>query len=107
MIQLFKNDFWGTPISDPESHKSYRPLTILSFRLNRQFHGLSPLGFHLVNVILHASVCVLLLQVFIQAGVERDTAGMAATIFTVHPIHTEAVSEIVCNLSCHGIIIVL
>jgi hypothetical protein len=26
------NDFWGTPMSDPNSHKSYRPLTTLTFR---------------------------------------------------------------------------
>lgn len=30
--QLFLNDFWGTPMADPNSHKSYRPLTTLSFR---------------------------------------------------------------------------
>lgn len=29
---VFKNDFWGTPMSDASSHKSYRPLTTLSFR---------------------------------------------------------------------------
>ncbi|KAI4459963.1 hypothetical protein MML48_6g00018478 [Holotrichia oblita] len=28
----FKNDFWGTPMADISSHKSYRPLTILTFR---------------------------------------------------------------------------
>lgn len=31
--QLFLNDFWGTPMKDANSHKSYRPLTTLSFRL--------------------------------------------------------------------------
>ncbi|XP_046666820.1 protein O-mannosyl-transferase TMTC1-like [Homalodisca vitripennis] len=30
--QLLANDFWGTALSDPRSHKSYRPLTTLSFR---------------------------------------------------------------------------
>lgn len=29
---LFKNDFWGTRMSDASSHKSYRPLTTVSFR---------------------------------------------------------------------------
>ena len=29
---LWTNDFWGTPMSSPESHKSFRPLTILTFR---------------------------------------------------------------------------
>ena len=30
--QLFNNDFWGTNIRNNKSHKSYRPLTVLSFR---------------------------------------------------------------------------
>lgn len=29
---VFKNDFWGTPMADLSSHKSYRPLTTLTFR---------------------------------------------------------------------------
>lgn len=32
VLEVFKNDFWGTPMSDPHSHKSYRPLTTLTFR---------------------------------------------------------------------------
>lgn len=29
---VFENDFWGTPMADEDSHKSYRPLTVLTFR---------------------------------------------------------------------------
>ncbi|PSN56373.1 Transmembrane and TPR repeat-containing protein 3 [Blattella germanica] len=29
---VFRNDFWGTAMSDINSHKSYRPLTTLTFR---------------------------------------------------------------------------
>ena len=32
VTQLFQNDFWGTPMNDANSHKSYRPLTVLTFR---------------------------------------------------------------------------
>lgn len=32
VLRIFENDFWGTPMSDPGSHKSYRPLTTLTFR---------------------------------------------------------------------------
>lgn len=32
-FKLFYNDFWGANIKSNLSHKSYRPLTILSFRL--------------------------------------------------------------------------
>ena len=29
---LFSNDFWGAPMRSPASHKSYRPITVLTFR---------------------------------------------------------------------------
>jgi len=32
LAQMFRNDFWGTPMADIGSHKSYRPLTTLTFR---------------------------------------------------------------------------
>lgn len=32
LLGLLKDDFWGVPMHDPASHKSYRPLTTLSFR---------------------------------------------------------------------------
>ena len=30
--RLFWDDFWGKPMCDNTSHKSYRPLTVLTFR---------------------------------------------------------------------------
>lgn len=32
LSQVFCNDYWGKPLVDPRSHKSYRPFTILTFR---------------------------------------------------------------------------
>ena len=32
LINLFYNDFWGTPLTHSGSHKSYRPLCVLTFR---------------------------------------------------------------------------
>ena len=34
LTSLFELDYWGVPLSHPGSHKSYRPLTTLSFRLD-------------------------------------------------------------------------
>ena len=31
--RIFTNDFWGRPIIDRRSHKSYRPICVLTFRL--------------------------------------------------------------------------
>ncbi|GFR98119.1 transmembrane and TPR repeat-containing protein 2-like [Elysia marginata] len=51
---LAYDDFWGTPLTHSGSHKSYRPLCVLTFRLNYLLGELSPWGYHLGNVICHA-----------------------------------------------------
>ena len=34
IFSIFTHDFWGTPISHVGSNKSYRPFTVLSFKIN-------------------------------------------------------------------------
>ena len=41
------------------SLQSYRPLCVLTFRLNYLIHGISPMGYHIVNVVLHVIVCLI------------------------------------------------
>lgn len=36
LADVFFHDFWGTPMSSNSSHKSYRPLTTLTFRYEFQ-----------------------------------------------------------------------
>lgn len=73
------------------SHKSYRPLTVLTFRLNYIFSELSSASYHLLNVALHAVVCVLFLRVC-RPFLDKSSSLVAVLLFAVHPIHTEAVS---------------
>lgn len=91
---LFVNDFWGGHMSRSESHKSYRPLTVLSYRyLNFWFHRLEPFSYHLVNVLLHCAASVLFLFVCVRLlGARKKWPPVyAALLFSVHSIHTEAV----------------
>jgi Flp pilus assembly protein TadD len=57
--------------------------------------GLNPLGFHLVNVLLHLTVTWLLYLVGFQLGLSRRAAVLSAVLFAIHPIHSEAVSGVV------------
>uniref|UniRef100_A0A3P9CU87 dolichyl-phosphate-mannose--protein mannosyltransferase n=1 Tax=Maylandia zebra TaxID=106582 RepID=A0A3P9CU87_9CICH len=93
---IFSDDFWGKRMADNTSHKSYRPLCILTFKLNIVLGGMTPLYFHIVNVCLHCTVTCLLMHVC-QCHVfeNRRLAFVTALLFTVHPVHTEAVSGIV------------
>ncbi|KAJ8245393.1 hypothetical protein GJAV_G00270270 [Gymnothorax javanicus] len=94
-INIFYDDFWGTLLTHSGSHKSYRPLCTLSFRLNRAAGGLDPWGYHLVNVGLHAAVTALFVwfsRGLLGAGRWALAAGL---LFAAHPVHTEAVAGVV------------
>ena len=93
LTSVFSNDFWGRPMSSNTSHKSYRPLTILSFRANYALHGLEPWGYHGVNVGLHAAVTVMVGWLCRRlAFPEPDLTFLVMCLFASHPVHTEAVS---------------
>ncbi len=93
---LLWDDFWGTAMHIEGSHKSYRPLCVATFKLNYLVHGLAPMGYHLVNVLLHGVVCYLYVQLCGVIFSEVWPALIAGLLFAVHPIHTEAVSGTKC-----------
>ncbi|XP_023230734.1 transmembrane and TPR repeat-containing protein 4-like [Centruroides sculpturatus] len=103
LSNIFKNDFWGTKLTHNNSHKSYRPLTVLTFRINNFLSGgLHPVSFHLVNVVLYGIVCILtfyvICSVFIGIFKHHNApkaSFICALLFTVHPVHTESVSAVV------------
>ncbi|XP_026727390.1 transmembrane and TPR repeat-containing protein 4-like [Trichoplusia ni] len=121
----FFNDFWGANIKSNLSHKSYRPLTILSFRINYWLNNktLSAFQFKATNLICHVICCILVWKVYqsilyknnganITYGDKTkqkllnnidenkrkwwmDQAYLSSLLFAVHPVHVEAVSGVV------------
>ncbi|XP_077683756.1 protein O-mannosyl-transferase TMTC1 isoform X3 [Eretmochelys imbricata] len=93
---VFANDFWGKGMAENTSHKSYRPLCVLTFKLNILLAGMNPFYFHAVNVTLHCLVTLVLMYTCDKA-VFKDIrlAFVTALFFAVHPIHSEAVTGIV------------
>ncbi|XP_014609457.1 PREDICTED: transmembrane and TPR repeat-containing protein 4-like isoform X2 [Polistes canadensis] len=96
--KIFKNDFWGTKLSHKGSHKSYRPLTVLTFRIQYWIRGhLNSQDFHIANIILHIIVSLLTYYVFniLLSNKEQNLAFYGTVLFAIHPVHTEAISGIV------------
>ncbi|XP_004548336.3 protein O-mannosyl-transferase TMTC2 [Maylandia zebra] len=92
---ILYDDFWGTLLTHSGSHKSFRPLCTLSFRLNYSLHSLNPWGYHLMNVVLHGLVTALVTafsRPLLGGGLWSLLAGL---LFASHPIHTEAVAGVV------------
>ena len=88
---IFTSDYWGVG----ENSGLFRPLTILSFALNQMFLGDGASGYLLVNLALHAGVSILLYLFLEKIGVAVLVAWLAAALFALHPIHAEAVVELV------------
>lgn len=86
-----------------DSHKSYRPITVLTFRWNFLLGSLNPLGYHLVNVFLHGVVSILFLHVckrifngHVRSESQTNSLSLLCGLFfALHPIHTEAVANVV------------
>ncbi|KXJ69825.1 hypothetical protein RP20_CCG025700 [Aedes albopictus] len=98
--RLMRHDFWGANLTDKNSHKSFRPLTVLSFQQEVRLFGLDATQMKTTNWVLHTVVGVLLPRFFRMvswknAGSAWGVEYWAAVLFVVHPIHTEAVAGIV------------
>ena len=114
-VGMLSHDFWGKPLRESDSHKSYRPVTTFSFRLHawvpERTSQLHPAHFHALNVVLHALVTACVAQLaahaWPNAGRPRASVGLlAGMLFAVHPVHVEAVTgvvgraELLCALFC-------
>ncbi len=72
----------------------YRPITTLSFAVNYLLGGESPIGYHFVNIVLHALNSALVLLLLDRILRSPLAALTGAALFAVHPVHTEAVAWI-------------
>jgi protein O-mannosyl-transferase len=70
----------------------YRPVTYLSFALDRALWGTNPAGFHLTNLVLQ--ICSVLLFYAATAALfaRQRLALVAALIFALHPVAGETVN---------------
>lgn len=95
---IFTNDYWGRPMNSSSSHKSWRPLTVLSFRYLKGGRFLPDLLSHrLVNIITHACVAELVSILAIKLVPTTPHLGLLKTVvkilWALHPTHVEVTAN--------------
>jgi Flp pilus assembly protein TadD len=104
--EILARGYWT--VDDRQVPNLYRPVTILSFALNRLATGPAPAGFRAVDLLLHVLVTGLVFGVArrmtgpgtaqpaaVAAGAVPGAALAAALLFAAHPVHTEALGLVV------------
>src|SRR5208337_4445985 len=72
----------------------WHPITWLSYLLDSQMFGMNPAGYHITNVLLHASNAVLLFLILESATGFAWRSLAVAALFALHPINVESVAWI-------------
>jgi tetratricopeptide (TPR) repeat protein len=104
-IRLARLTFDGLKQAVFESPASHRPVANISFALNYFFHGENTFGYHLVNILVHATAGIFL-YFFIKITLrtpalcskfenQKWIAFITVLIWLVHPVQTQSVTYIV------------
>ncbi|HEX7052145.1 MAG TPA: tetratricopeptide repeat protein [Longimicrobiales bacterium] len=90
--ELVLSSYWP---GAPPATALYRPLTVATYAVDWALWNGHPRGFHAVNVLLHAGVALLVFALLLELGVGTAGATLGGAIFAVHPVHVEAVANVV------------
>lgn len=92
--EIFTSSVWSFMGDFRGSTNYYRPIMSLGYLACYQLFGPRAMGFHLANLLANLGVVFLVFMVTLRMFRSPIVALAAASIFALHPIHSEAVNWI-------------
>ncbi|HET9958534.1 MAG TPA: hypothetical protein VFQ61_28765 [Polyangiaceae bacterium] len=88
------SSFWGTSEQDVDGRIYYRPLSLLSLAIDYRLHGDNPTGYHVTNLLFHASNASLLFGLLRKRGLDAIRSAILSVMWAWFPRLTEAAAWI-------------
>lgn len=88
------DDFFGRESDGAAASGYWRPVTALSYGVEKQLYGDSATGYHATNLAIHTGNSLLLHELLLGIGAVQPLALGAALVFAAHPIHAESLAPI-------------
>lgn len=90
--EVFSKGLFQAPGAGKGSY--WRPLQVVTYMLDYKIWKFNPLGYHVTNLAIHILCAVLFFFIVAALAGEVKPALIAALLFVVHPVHTQAVTYI-------------
>jgi protein O-mannosyl-transferase len=93
--RLFSSDVWSYKHPDqPARTNYYRPLQMIAYRLLSNLVEFDPRYFHILSIAFALAATLAAFTVYLQLTARLAIAFVAAAVFAVYPVHSEAVDWI-------------
>lgn len=100
-------DFFGNDASGAPASGYYRPVTSVTYALEKQLYADHARGYHAHNLALHAGNSALLYSLLARVAALSPYALPVALIFAAHPVHAESIAPITGRTDPLGFLFVL
>ena len=88
IFESFRHDVFLSAVSQAY----YRPIMTISLILDAQIGGISPLIYHLTDLLIHILSASLVFVLLRKLNYRKDLSFLSALLFAVHPVLTQAVA---------------
>ena len=103
VIQALTSPYWPQVVPGAGL---YRPVTLSSFALEWRLWNGHPMGFHVVNIVAHAAASLMVFFLILAVSTTLP-ALVGAALFAAHPVHSEAVANVVGRSELYAALFVL